>query len=82
MQQVELHELQTQLTRLIEQALRGEEVVITQADRPVLKLVRISGSRPRRRRGSAKGQILMAPDFDAPLDEVNNGGDRPARRPG
>ena len=74
MQQVELGELQTQLTRLIEQALRGEEVVITQADRPVLKLVRISGSTPRRRRGSAKGQIQVAPDFDAPLDEVNNGG--------
>jgi antitoxin (DNA-binding transcriptional repressor) of toxin-antitoxin stability system len=69
MQQVELDELQTQLPSLIEQALRGEEVVITQADQPVLKLVRIVDGRPRRKRGSAKGQIRMAPDFDAPLDD-------------
>ncbi|HEX6291520.1 MAG TPA: hypothetical protein VFZ66_20220 [Herpetosiphonaceae bacterium] len=69
MQQVELNEVQTQLSRLIEQALRGEEVVITQVDKPVLKLVRIPSSVPRRKRGSAKGQIQIAPDFDAPLDD-------------
>ncbi len=69
MQQVELDELQTQLSRLIEQALRGEEVVITQANQPVLKLVRTVDGRPERKRGSAKGQIQMAPDFDAPLDD-------------
>jgi antitoxin (DNA-binding transcriptional repressor) of toxin-antitoxin stability system len=69
MQQIELDEVQTQLSRLIEQALRGEEVVITRADQPVLKLVRIPSSGPRRKRGSAKGQIQIAPDFDAPLDD-------------
>jgi antitoxin (DNA-binding transcriptional repressor) of toxin-antitoxin stability system len=69
MQQVELEEVQTQLSRLIKQALQGEEVVITHADQPILKLVRISPSLPRRKRGSAKGQIWIAPDFDAPLDD-------------
>lgn len=69
MQQVELDEVQAHLSRLIEEALRGEEVVITRADQPVLKLVRIPGSGPRRKRGSAKGQIQMASDFDAPLDD-------------
>ncbi len=69
MQQVELDEVQRHLAHLIEQALRGEEVVITRADQPVLKLVRIPDRPPRRKRGSAKGQIRMAPDFDAPLDD-------------
>ncbi len=69
MQQIELDEVQTHLTRLIEQALSGEEVVITRADQPVLKLVRIPRNGPRRQRGSAKGQIHIAPDFDAPLDD-------------
>jgi antitoxin (DNA-binding transcriptional repressor) of toxin-antitoxin stability system len=69
MQQVELDEVETQLARLLEDALRGEEVVITQADQPVLKLVRIPRSVPRRKRGSAKGQLQIAPDFDAPLDD-------------
>ncbi len=69
MQQVELDEVQAHLVRLLEQALRGEEVVITLADQPVLKLVRIPSNPPRRKRGSAKGQIRMAPDFDAPLDD-------------
>ena len=69
MQQVELDQVQTELARLIQQALQGEEVVITQAAQPVLKLVRVSKSTPRRKRGSAKGKIRMAPDFDTPLDD-------------
>jgi antitoxin (DNA-binding transcriptional repressor) of toxin-antitoxin stability system len=69
MQQVELDQVQTNLSHLIAQALQGEEVVITQADQPILKLVRIAPRSPRRKRGSAKGQIRMSPDFDAPLDD-------------
>jgi antitoxin (DNA-binding transcriptional repressor) of toxin-antitoxin stability system len=70
MQQIELDQVGQQLAQLIERALAGEEVVITQADQPVLKLVRVAASTPRRKRGSAKGQIQIAPDFDAPLDDV------------
>jgi antitoxin (DNA-binding transcriptional repressor) of toxin-antitoxin stability system len=69
MQQIELDQVQTNLPHLLEQALQGEEVVITQADQTVLKLVRIIPRSSRRKRGSAKGQIYIAPDFDAPLDD-------------
>ncbi len=69
MQHIELDEVQTHLSRLIEQALHGEEVIITRADQPVLKLTRIPGTGSRRKRGSAKGQIRIAPDLDAPLDD-------------
>lgn len=69
MTQIELTDVQRNIADLIEQALRGEEVIITQADQPILKLVRIETDAPRRKRGSAKGHIRMAPDFDAPLDD-------------
>lgn len=68
MQQIELDQVQTQLSQLLQQALAGEEVVIAQVNQPVLKLVRVAIAPPRRKRGSAKGQIRIAPDFDAPSD--------------
>lgn len=69
MQQIELTEARKHLTDLIETALGGEEIVITQDDQPVLKIVRISTPKTRRKAGSAKGLIVMADDFDAPLEE-------------
>jgi antitoxin (DNA-binding transcriptional repressor) of toxin-antitoxin stability system len=69
MQQIDLNEAKKHLTALIEAALGGEEVVITQDDQPVLKLVRIPAPKTRRKAGSAKGLITMSDDFDAPLEE-------------
>jgi antitoxin (DNA-binding transcriptional repressor) of toxin-antitoxin stability system len=70
MYEVELDEVAGQLPRLLESALRGEEVLITRQEKPVLKLVPVPPAPlPRRRRGSAKGQIHMAADFDAPVED-------------
>ncbi len=79
MSQIELDQVQTHLSRLIEQALQGEEVVITRADQPILKLVRVPNDIPQRKRGSAKGQIWIAPDFDAPLEDFQAYLDESAR---
>lgn len=68
MRRVELDNVQGQISDLIETALQGEEIVITQADQPILKLVRIEPSVTHRQRGSAKGMVHMAEDFDASLD--------------
>ena len=68
MPQIELNEAKKHLTDLIETALGGEEVVITQDDQPVLKLVRILAVKTRRKAGSARGLITMSDDFDAPLE--------------
>jgi antitoxin (DNA-binding transcriptional repressor) of toxin-antitoxin stability system len=65
--QVELAQFQEQLQEMIESALEGEEVVITQAHEPVLKLVRISKAKQYRQPGSAKGLITISDDFDEPL---------------
>jgi prevent-host-death family protein len=66
---VNIHEAKTHLSKLLEQVRLGEEVVIAKSGRPVARLVAIEGARKRRAPGSAKGQIFMAEDFDAPLPE-------------
>jgi len=69
MRQIDLHEAKFHLADLIDWALGGEEVIITQNDQPVLKLVRVSGPRVRRRAGSVKGLVTISEDFDEPLQD-------------
>ena len=69
MQQIDLNEAKLHLVDLIDVALGGEEVVITQNDQPVLKLVPVVAPTAHRKAGSAKGLITMASDFDAPLED-------------
>lgn len=69
MQQVDISVAQTQITELLQSALRGEEIIITRDNHPILKLIQVSSQPKRRQRGSAKGQIWMAADFDEPLIE-------------
>jgi antitoxin (DNA-binding transcriptional repressor) of toxin-antitoxin stability system len=70
MTQVTIHEAKTHLSRLIQQALAGEEIVIAKGQRPLVKLVALPEARPQRRIGQARGVVLyMADDFDEPLPE-------------
>jgi prevent-host-death family protein len=69
MYQIDLEKAKAQISSLLQTALDGEEVVITQNERPVLKLVPISAVKPRRRSGSAKGLITMSDNFDEPLED-------------
>jgi len=69
MHYIDLHEAKLRLADIIDVALGGEEVVITQNDQPVLKLVRVVAPKARHKAGSAKGLITMASDFDAPLED-------------
>ncbi|MDJ1177218.1 type II toxin-antitoxin system Phd/YefM family antitoxin [Roseofilum capinflatum] len=69
MQQVDIVYAQAQIGKLLEVALNGDEIIITRDRQPVLKLSPFSSPGKRRKRGSAKGQITIAPDFDQPLEE-------------
>lgn len=70
MTQVTIHEAKTQLSKLIQMALDGEEVIIAKRDKPLVKLVVIPEAKPQRRLGGAADVILrMADDFDEPLPE-------------
>jgi prevent-host-death family protein len=65
---ITVEEAQTKLKELIRQLAPGEEVVITENQQPVAKLV--GAQRAERKLGTLKGTVLyMAPDFDAPLDD-------------
>ena len=68
MYRIELEKAKAQIASLLQTALDGEEIVITQNEQPVLKLVPIP-AKPRRQSGSAKGLITMSDDFDEPLED-------------
>jgi prevent-host-death family protein len=66
---VNIHEAKTHLSRLIQEVLDGEEVVIARGNEPVVRLVLVESARPRREPGWARGLVRIADDFDAPLDD-------------
>jgi prevent-host-death family protein len=63
---VNLHAAKTHLSRLVDEAAGGHEIVIAKAGKPMVRLVPIG---PRRRTGfgELKGRMTVADDFDAPL---------------
>jgi antitoxin (DNA-binding transcriptional repressor) of toxin-antitoxin stability system len=67
MRQVNMHEAKTHLSRLVDEAAKGEESVIAEAEKPLARPIS-AGPRPRQR-GLLKGQISITDDFDAPLPE-------------
>lgn len=70
MKQVNIAEAKAQLSDLVNRALAGEEVIIARDGKPLAKLVSLgSEATVSRKPGSAKGAVVMAPDFDAPLDD-------------
>ena len=69
MQQVDIVEARAEIAKLLEAALNGDEIIITRDRQPVFKLSPFSAMGKRRKRGSAKGKIAIAPDFDQPLAE-------------
>ena len=72
MKVVNIHEAKTHLSRLIQEALEGEEIVIARGNEPVVRLVLVESARPKRSVGWVKGKVTMAPDFDAPLDDFSD----------
>jgi prevent-host-death family protein len=67
---VTVTEAKTQLSRLIERAGEGEEIVIRRGPRPVAKLIRYDDPPARRQLGALKGKIWISDDFDEPDEEI------------
>ena len=65
--QCNVHAAKTQLSRLIEAALRGEEVIIARGNTPVVRLVPVE--RKRFRFGLLEGKVGSVPDFLEPMDD-------------
>jgi prevent-host-death family protein len=71
---VNIHAAKTQLSRLVEQAAAGEEIVIAKAGKPVARLVPLEPTQPKPKRrllGPLKGKIKIPDDFDTMMaDEI------------
>lgn len=71
MSAVTIEEAQANLKELIGKLAPGEELVITENQKPVATIVAAhKAERKPRQPGTLKGTVLyMAPDFDAPLED-------------
>lgn len=67
--QINIHEAKTHLSRLVEEAAAGHEIVIARAGKPIARLVGLASGRPVRKLGQHKKKMWMADDFDAPLPD-------------
>ncbi|MCK4604615.1 MAG: type II toxin-antitoxin system Phd/YefM family antitoxin [Deltaproteobacteria bacterium] len=72
MQNIDVNQAKQQLHQLIEQAVGGNEVIITKSGQPVVRLVAITKRRDQRQFGSARGLIEMSDDFDEPLEDFRD----------
>ena len=66
---VTLNEAQLHLPDLLGQLEPGEELTIVEAGRPVAQVKKMPALTWPCTAGSARGKIVMAADFDAPLDD-------------
>ena len=65
-----IHEAKSQLSKLVEHAMNGEEVIIAKAGQPMVRLVPIREDHTPRRGGQWKGRVRMAADFDTLPDDI------------
>jgi prevent-host-death family protein len=70
MRSVNIQQAKTHLSRLLEEAASGEEIVIAKAGKPYVRLVPYVGDDSPRKLGSMRGDLWIAPDFDCTPDEI------------
>ena len=71
--QVNIHQAKSQLSRLIQSSLNGEEVIIAKNNRPVVRLLAIRQPLVKRKLGSLRGLIKsIDDDFNEPLNDFQD----------
>lgn len=63
------YEARTKFSELLRKVQNGEEVIITNRQKEVAKLVPIKNLKEQRKPGSAKGSFIISDDFLDPLPE-------------
>ncbi|MEB3174690.1 MAG: DUF2281 domain-containing protein [Cyanobacteriota bacterium] len=66
MVKLDIGQAKLRLSKLLDLAIEGEEILITQDEKPIAK---ISPIKKPLKRGSAKGKVWMSEDFDQPLED-------------
>lgn len=69
--QINMLEAKNQLSRLVKAALDGEEIIIANNGKPLVRLAPLEARRFNRRPGSLKGKLILRADWDSPA--VNRG---------
>jgi prevent-host-death family protein len=70
MKMTNIHEAKSQLSKLVDRAIEGEEMIIARAGKPVVRLAPVRDSEPPRKGGQWKGKVRIADDFDVLPDDV------------
>ncbi len=61
---INIHEAKTQLSKLVDQAVKGEPFVIAKAGKPLVKVTALDAPRVPQRLGFLAGEIAVPEDFD------------------
>ncbi len=64
---INIYEAKTQLSKLVERAAAGKDVIIARGGKPIARLTQLQAPPRKIRFGLLKGKIKVAKDFDAPL---------------
>jgi len=70
---VNMHEAKTQLSKLVERARMGEDIVIAKDGTPVARLLPVTSTGQERPVGLYAGKVVLHEDFDAPLPDEFTG---------
>jgi prevent-host-death family protein len=67
---VKIHHAKTHLSRLIEKACEGEEIIIARGNEPLVRLQPLRANKGQRKPGSWKGKLIVGREFFEPLPEA------------
>ncbi|MCL4217974.1 MAG: type II toxin-antitoxin system prevent-host-death family antitoxin [Candidatus Hydrogenedentes bacterium] len=70
MKMANIHEAKTHLSRLVERAAMGEEIIIAKAGKPMAKLVPYRAATGQRQPGYWRGKVKILDDFDVLPDDI------------
>jgi prevent-host-death family protein len=69
--QVNVHEAKTQLSKLLQRVMNGEQIIIAKSGKPVAILSPFVEAPEQRTPGNDAGKVAISDDFDAPLSEFD-----------
>ena len=70
MEIVNIYEAKTHLSKLVDQAAAGKDVIIGRSGKPIARITHLASKKSPIRFGVLKGKIKVAADFDAPLPDA------------
>jgi prevent-host-death family protein len=70
MKPIPIHKAKAGLSKLVERALAGEDVVIARRNQPAVRLVPVARAVPHRKFGAMKGKVVLDDAFFDPLPEA------------